>query len=551
MEEWQVTMTRFPKDSSQNSPSKNSQAHEDLLKEAFRDSLIAPAEEPRGFDQSGLLYAEEGAHFNREEPSREEPTVGELDLEARSSLRRLSRGGQDRTTDQDERFDVEYRKLRLERVILVGVWTDGTTAEIEATMQELAALAETAGSEVVEMLYQKRDKPDPGTYIGSGKVSELRDIVAATTADTVICDGELSPGQMIALEKALDVRVIDRTMLILDIFAQHAKSKEGKAQVSLAQMEYLINRVRGWGGSLSRQAGGRAGSNGGVGLRGPGETKIEADRRRLRSDMARLRREIASMKTARDIKNSQRRASTIPKIAIAGYTNAGKSSLINALTGAGVLVEDALFATLDPTTRRAELADGRAVTFTDTVGFVRHLPTQLVEAFRSTLEEVLEADLVLHVVDGSDPFPLKQIEAVNKVIGEIVLEQNAQAPAEIIVVNKIDAADPLVLAQLRHALDDVIFVSAHTGEGIAELEARIELFLNSLDAHVHMLVPFTRGDVVSKLHEFGTVISEEYTQEGTLIDVRLPQSLAESFSDFVVAPEDDEASASIGQPVVS
>ena len=456
----------------------------------------------------------------------------------RSSFRRISGSSDIYATDQDDGYDVEYRKLRLERVILVGVWTEGTTAEIEATMRELAALAQTAGSEVVDMLYQKRDRPDPGTYIGSGKVQELKDIVQATNIDTVICDGELSPGQMIALEKALDVKVIDRTMLILDIFAQHAKSKEGKAQVSLAQMEYLITRVRGWGGALSRQAGGRAGgSNGGVGLRGPGETKIEADRRRLRSDMAKLRKEIAGMQTAREIKRSRRRASTIPQIAIAGYTNAGKSSLINAITGAGVLVEDALFATLDPTTRRAELADGRTVVFTDTVGFVRHLPTQLVEAFRSTLEEVVGADLVLHVVDGSDLFPLKQIAAVNKVIGEIVQEYGETAPPEIIVVNKIDAADPLVLAELRHAVDDVVFVSAHTGEGISELEARIELFLNSLDSHVELLVPFTRGDVVSRVHQYGTVLHEEYTEAGTRIDVRLAAELAAELAEFQVSAD--------------
>ncbi|WP_306428840.1 GTPase HflX [Corynebacterium kozikiae] len=498
-------------------------AHDDLLAEAFRDHRPIPPKAAEGKDLSGLLEAEE------------QPTVGELDLEARSSLRRLTRGGEIRATDQDDGYDVEYRKLRLERVILVGVWTHGTTAEIEANMQELQALAETAGSEVVEVLYQKRDKPDPGTYIGSGKVAELKDIVMDTGVDTVVCDGELSPGQMIALEKALDVKVIDRTMLILDIFAQHAKSKEGKAQVSLAQMEYLITRVRGWGGALSRQAGGRAGSNGGVGLRGPGETKIEADRRRLRADMAKLRKEISGMKTAREIKRQRRRESTIPQIAIAGYTNAGKSSLINAMTGAGVLVEDALFATLDPTTRKAELADGRSVVFTDTVGFVRHLPTQLVEAFRSTLEEVIEADLVLHVVDGSDPFPLKQIEAVNQVISEIVREAGVQAPPEIIVANKIDQADPLVLAELRHVLDDVVFVSAKTGEGIKELEARVELFLNSLDAHVELLVPFTRGDVVSRLHQQATVLEEEYVEEGTHMVVRLPTQLAGELREFQVS----------------
>ena len=484
--------------------------HDKLLAAAFADH------------QDNLSHAEPLETATSAAPhSSAAPTTGELDLEARSSLRRLTRGTNIHSTEQSDGYDVEYRKLRLEKVVLVGVWTEGTTAEIDASMAELAALAETAGSEVTEMLYQKRDRPDPGTYIGSGKVQELKDIVAATGSDTVICDGELSPGQMIALEKALDVKVIDRTMLILDIFAQHAKSKEGKAQVSLAQMEYLITRVRGWGGALSRQAGGRAGSNGGVGLRGPGETKIEADRRRLRSEMAKLRKELSGMKTAREVKRSQRRASTIPQIAIAGYTNAGKSSLINAMTGAGVLVEDALFATLDPTTRRAELADGRAVVFTDTVGFVRHLPTQLVESFRSTL-------------DGSDPFPLKQIEAVNSVITEIVQEQKVQAPPEIIVVNKIDQADPLTLAELRHVLDDVVFVSARTGEGIAELEARVELFLNSLDDHVTVLIPFTHGGVVARIHELGTVLKEDYTAEGTLIDVRLPHSVATELQDFIV-----------------
>ncbi|AKK03336.1 GTP-binding protein HflX [Corynebacterium epidermidicanis] len=515
---------------------------DELLSDAFKDHrpTTEPAESA-GTDLSGVIRSSQrsvlpsyAAENVAETASDDIPTVGDLDLEERSSLRKLSRGGTVRDTEHREGYEVEYRKLRLERVVLVGVWTEGTTAEIEANMAELKALAETAGSEVTEMLYQKRDKPDPGTFIGSGKVKEVKEIVSATDSDTVICDGELSPSQLIALEQALNVKVIDRTMLILDIFAQHAKSKEGKAQVALAQMEYLFNRVRGWGGNLSRQAGGRAGSNGGVGLRGPGETKIEADRRRLRADMARLRKEIAGMKTTRETKRARRKASTTPQIAIAGYTNAGKSSLINAMTGAGVLVENALFATLDPTTRRAELADGRAVTFTDTVGFVRHLPTSFVEAFRSTLEEVVEADLVLHVVDGSDPFPLKQIDAVRTVILDIVRETGVEAPPELIVVNKIDQADPLTLAELRHALDDAVFVSARTGEGIAELQARIELFLNTLDAHVKLLVPFTRGDVIARLHEQATVLSENYGENGTLIDVRLPQSLAAELSQFAV-----------------
>lgn len=495
------------------SSSEKNPSHDELLAQAFRDNAPQP---------------------DIAEPS-DEPTTGELDLAERNAFRRVTKDTNIRAEDTTDGYEVEYRKLRLEQVILVGVWTEGTVAEVEATMAELAALTETAGADVVEMLYQKRDRPDPGTYIGSGKVRELADIVQATGADTVVCDGELNPGQLSALERALNTKVIDRTMLILDIFAQHAKSKEGKAQVSLAQLEYLYTHTRGWGGNLSRQAGGRAGSNGGVGLRGPGETKIETDRRRIRTEMARLRKELKSMKTAREVKRSRRQESVIPQIAIAGYTNAGKSSLINAMTGAGVLVEDALFATLDPTTRKAELSDGRQVVFTDTVGFVRHLPTQLVEAFKSTLEEVLAADIMLHVVDGSDPFPLKQIEAVNKVIYDIVKETGEEAPPEIIVINKIDQADPLVLAELHHVLDrdNVVYVSAKTGEGIKELTARVELFLNSQDAHVRMLVPFTRGDVVARAHAQGTVREEEYTSEGTVLDVRLPQVVARELDEFV------------------
>src|SRR5262245_60125177 len=281
------------------------------------------------------------------------PSSGELALEDRTALRRVA-GLSTELTDISE---VEYRQLRLERVVLVGVWTEGSAADNQASLAELAALAETAGSEVLEGLIQRRDKPDPSTYIGSGKAVELREVVLATGADTVICDGELSPAQLNALEKIVKVKVVDRTALILDIFAQHASSKEGKAQVSLAQMEYMLPRLRGWGESMSRQAGGRAGgATGGVGTRGPGETKIETDRRRIRERMSKLRREIAEMKKTRDTKRQERRRNAVPSVAIAGYTNAGKSSLLNRLTNAGVLVEDALFATLDPTTRRAETA---------------------------------------------------------------------------------------------------------------------------------------------------------------------------------------------------
>ncbi|OOK84565.1 GTP-binding protein HflX [Mycobacterium kansasii] len=261
-----------------------------------------------------------------------EPSTGELALEDRSALRRVA----GLSTELADISEVEYRQLRLERVVLVGVWTEGSAADTEASMAELAALAETAGSQVLEGIIQRRDRPDPSTYIGSGKAAELREIVVATGADTVICDGELSPAQLTALEKAVKVKVIDRTALILDIFAQHATSREGKAQVSLAQMEYMLPRLRGWGESMSRQAGGRAGgSGGGVGLRGPGETKIETDRRRIRERMAKLRREIKDMKQARDTRRSRRVHSDLPSIAIVGYTNAGKSSLLNALTGAG------------------------------------------------------------------------------------------------------------------------------------------------------------------------------------------------------------------------
>ena len=315
-------------------------------------------------------------------------------------------------------------------------------SDADASLAESAALAETAGSEVLEGMVQRRSKPDlpSRTYIGSGKARELREVVVATGADTVICDGELSPAQLTALEKAVKVKVIDRTALILDIFAQHAHTREGKAQVSLAQMEYMLPRLRGWGESMSRQAGGRAGgSTGGVGLRGPGETKIETDRRRIRERMTKLRRDIKGMKQVRDTQRDRRLSSDVPSIAIVGYTNAGKSSLLNALTGAGVLVQDALFATLEPTTRRGHFDDGRAFVLTDTVGFVRHLPTQLIEAFRSTLEEVVDADLLVHVVDGSDVNPLAQINAVRGVLAEV----GAGNVPELVVIDKIDEADPI------------------------------------------------------------------------------------------------------------
>lgn len=459
----------------------------------------------------------------------ETPSLGELALEDRAALRRVS-GLSTELTDVSE---VEYRQLRLERVVLVGVWTDGTAADADASLAELAALAETAGSEVLEGLIQRRDKPDPSTYIGSGKAIELREIVLATGADTVICDGELSPAQLNALEKVVKVKVIDRTALILDIFAQHATSREGKAQVSLAQMEYMLPRLRGWGESMSRQAGGRAGgAGGGVGTRGPGETKIETDRRRIRERMSKLRREIRDMKQVRDTQRSRRLTNDIPAVAIVGYTNAGKSSLLNALTGAGVLVENALFATLEPTTRRGELTDGREFVLTDTVGFVRHLPTQLVEAFRSTLEEVVDAELLLHVVDGSDANPLAQINAVRQVVNDVVAETDAKAPPELLVVNKIDAADGLVLAQLRQALPGAVFVSAHTGEGLDRLQVRLSEMIAPRDTVVDVTIPYSRGDLVNRVHAEGRVDAVEHIESGTRIKARVPIALAAGLGEF-------------------
>ena len=462
-------------------------------------------------------------------PDSSDPSVGELALEDRAALRSVA-GLSTELTDVSE---VEYRQLRLERVVLVGVWTEGTAADSEASLAELAALAETAGSEVLEGLIQRRDKPDPSTYIGSGKAQELRQIVIATGADTVICDGELSPAQLNALEKVVKVKVIDRTALILDIFAQHATSREGKAQVAYAQMEYMLPRLRGWGESMSRQAGGRAGgAGGGVGTRGPGETKIETDRRRIRERMSKLRREIKDMKQIRDTQRSRRLHSDTASIAIVGYTNAGKSSLLNALTGAGVLVQNALFATLEPTTRRGEFDDGRPFVLTDTVGFVRHLPTQLVEAFRSTLEEVVDADLLVHVVDGSDSNPLAQIEAVRQVIREVQNDHHAPPAPELLVVNKIDAADDLTLAQLRRALPGAVFVSAHTGEGLERLRSRLGELVEPREVTVDVTIPYDRGDLVARLHSDGHVDAVEHTEAGTRLNARVPAALAAGLRDY-------------------
>ncbi|MEH0845955.1 GTPase HflX [Micromonospora sp. CPCC 205711] len=459
-------------------------------------------------------------------------TTGEMELSERQSLRRVP-GLSTELTDVTE---VEYRQLRLERVVLVGVWTEGTQSDADNSLTELAALAETAGSQVLEGLIQRRNRPDPATYIGRGKVDDLGAMVLATGADTVICDGELSPSQLRNLEQRTKVKVVDRTALILDIFAQHAKSKEGKAQVELAQLEYLLPRLRGWGETLSRQAGGSGrggGAGGGVGLRGPGETKLETDRRRIRTRISRLRREIKGMKTVRQTKRARRTRNAVPAVAIAGYTNAGKSSLLNRLTGAGVLVENALFATLDPTTRKATTSDGRLYTLSDTVGFVRHLPHQIVEAFRSTLEEVAESDLVVHVVDGTHPDPEEQVRAVREVLSEV----GADRLPELLVINKTDAADEETLLRLKRIWPDAVFVSAYNGRGLDGLRQAIEERLPRPAVEVRAVLPYDRGDLVARLHRQGEVLSTAHLPEGTLLHVRVSEAIAAELAPFAASEQ--------------
>ena len=457
-----------------------------------------------------------------------EDHIGELDLADRHALRRVA----GLSTELTDITEVEYRALRLERVVLIGVWTEGALAGAENSLRELSRLAETAGSVVLDGLVQRRGRPDPATYIGAGKAAELAALVRATAADTVICDGELTPGQLRNLEGAVRVKVIDRTALILDIFAQHARSKEGKAQVELAQLAYLLPRLRGWGESMSRQAGGRVAGGGGIGTRGPGETKIETDRRRIRARTAKLRRQIAEMSVGREVQRGRRRRREVPAVAIAGYTNAGKSSLLNRLTGAGVLVDDSLFATLDPSVRRARTPSGRWFTLTDTVGFVRRLPHQLVDAFRSTLEEVAQADLVLHVVDGSDADPQAQMSAVREVLAEI----GAADVPEIVVINKADTADPVEVKGLQAKERDCVVVSALTGSGIDDLLAAVDAGLPRRDREVRVLVPYGRGDLVARAHQEGEVLAVRHAAEGTELTARVPAGLAAELTGVAGAP---------------
>ncbi len=442
----------------------------------------------------------------------------QLELEERESLRRVA----GLSTELEDISEVEYRKLRIERVILIGVWGQGTLEQAENSLRELAALAETAGAVVLAGVLQRRPMPDPTSYFGKGKAQELKDLARELKADTVIANTELAPSQRRALEDIVKIKVIDRTAIILDIFAQHAKSKEGKAQVELAQLEYLLPRLRGWGESMSRQAGGQAAGGVGIGSRGPGETKIELDRRRINTRMAKLRREISTMKNARDTKRAKREKSAIPQVAIAGYTNAGKSSLLNRLTRAGVLVENALFATLDPTVRRHETPDGRQYTISDTVGFVRNLPHQLVEAFRSTLEEIAAADLIIHVVDATDPDPLEHMATVR----EVIADAGGGAITELVVLNKIDLVDDQRQVELRGMVPGAILVSTRSGAGIDQLENEIAALLPKPEVEFRGVVPYSRGDLVSRAHLSGKVLETEYVEEGTRLHAMVSEELA-------------------------
>ncbi len=479
-------------------------------------------------DRPGRDESDESWDALADLPPEPEVSAAQLDLADRNALRRVA----GLSTELQDISEVEYRALRLERVVLLGVWTDGTQATAENSLRELSLLAETAGSLVLDALVQRRSRPDAATYVGAGKARELAEIVAATGADTVICDGELTPGQLRQLEGTVKVKVVDRTALILDIFAQHARSKEGKAQVELAQLQYLLPRLRGWGGSLSRQAGGRVGGSGGIGTRGPGETKIETDRRRIRSRISRLRRDIGEMSVGREVQRGQRQRHAVPSVAIAGYTNAGKSSLLNRLTGAQVLVDDALFVTLDPAVRRARTPSGWPYTLTDTVGFVRHLPHQLVDAFRSTLEEVADADLILHVVDGSDVDPKSQLAAVREVLAEI----GAADVPELVVINKADSADPIEVEGLRLAEPASVVVSARTGYGIDQLLADIERLLPRQYREVCVVVPYSRGDLLSRAHDEGEVLAVAHSADGTELTARVPLGLAAELERVGPAP---------------
>ncbi len=414
-----------------------------------------------------------------------------------------------------------WRPAVWERAVLVGLSLGGD----EDSLDELAALSRAAGAEPVARVVQSRSRPDPATFVGKGKVGEIHDMIHAADADAVIFDDELSPGQLRNLEERFGIKVLDRTALILDIFALHARSGEGKAQVELAQLNYLVPRLRGWGEAMSRLGGG-------IGTRGPGETKLETDRQHIRRRISKLRKDIADLGRTRGVKRAGRERSGIGQVALAGYTNSGKSTMMNALTGADALVADQPFATLDPATRRLSLPGGRKATVSDTVGFVRKLPHELVEAFKSTLEEVGRADLILHVADASAADLDEQIGAVREVLGEI----GAADIPEVIALNKWDLVDETARRRLARRHDGAVPLSALTGEGVEGLLEEIGRALPAGDTEVTLLVPFDRPDVLPRLYREADVRSTEPLEEGTRVTARVPDRLLGALAEFMLAP---------------
>ena len=410
-----------------------------------------------------------------------------------------------------------------ERIILVGVVMPPTgEEEVEDHLDELALLVDTAGADVVARVTQRRDRPDPATFIGKGKAEELRELSYEVDADTVVFDDELSPAQSRNLEKILGRTAIDRTAVILDIFAQNARTQEGRAQVELAMLRYRLPRLRGRGVSFSQQAGG-------IGTRGPGETQLEVDRRRLLRRITALEAELQRLTLTRRTQRKSRSRGHQRSVSLVGYTNAGKSTLLNQLTGAGVLVEDRLFATLDPRVRRLDLPGGEAVLLSDTVGFVRKLPHQLVEAFRSTLEVVAESDLLVHVVDASAVDPDAQIAAVRSVLAEI----GAAHVPELVVFNKIDRAIGSRRLVERHP--GAVAISALTGEGIEEFLRTLADGLRAIDTVVELLVPYARGDVLAALHREGEVLDETHEDDAIRVRACVDEATANRFREYLVS----------------
>ncbi|MGH8875573.1 MAG: GTPase HflX [Acidimicrobiia bacterium] len=432
---------------------------------------------------------------------------------------------QERTGRRRRRLTATITDLEVgrQRAFLVGVALPGTGPEgAQRSLDELGLLSETAGSDPVDTELVKRSQVDPATFIGKGKAEELAALVKSLEIDVVVFDNDLTPAQQRNLQRIFECDVVDREALILDIFAQHASSREGSIQVELALLRYHLPRLRGKGTELSRLGGG-------IGTRGPGETKLETDRRRILTRISRLERELGQLAKTRQVQRKARRRSQLPQVSLVGYTNAGKSTLLNRLTEAGVLAEDQLFSTLDSTVRRCDLPDGSVALLSDTVGFVRRLPHQLVEAFRSTLEEVREADLLLHLVDASDPDPDGQVGAVREVLGEI----GAQEVPELLVLNKADAAKAVALRRLAGLHPEAVIVSALTGGGADHLLQRVAEEVKASSVAVRLEIPYARGDVLAAAHRLAEVLAEKHEDHATVVEARIPRDRLPAFAEFL------------------